>query len=200
VLDEIVQIRGDTRAAKRLLNRLLRKQGCRPRRMITDKLASYGAARRIVIPSVEYRQHKGLNNRAENAHVPFRKRERAMQGFRSWSALKRFVETFSAVRNLFVPPRSRRAALRRSDGCICGWPPRAAGCQSSCKSRCHEKGLARVRDNASARHALQGPDQKQERQQARRLAERRREIGLVRDATLRSHGAERHRRGEKCDH
>jgi putative transposase len=111
VLDEIVQVRRNTRAAKRLLKRLLHKQDCCPRRMVTDKLASYGAARRMVMPSVEHRQHKGLNNRAENAHVPLRKRERAMQGFRSWSGLQRFVDTFSAVRNLFVPPRSRRSAL-----------------------------------------------------------------------------------------
>jgi putative transposase len=111
VLDEIVQVRRNTRAAKRLLKRLLHKQGCCPRRMVTDKLASYGATRRMIMPSVEHRQHKGLNNRAENAHVPSRKRERAMQGFRSWIGLQRFVETFSAVRNLFVPPRSRRSAL-----------------------------------------------------------------------------------------
>lgn len=111
VLDEIVQICRDTRAAKRLLERLLRKQGCPPKRMITDKLGSYGAARRKIMPKVEHRQHKGLNNRAENSHVPIRKRERAMQGFRSWSGLQRFVETFSAVRNLFVPPRSHRSAI-----------------------------------------------------------------------------------------
>jgi putative transposase len=111
VLDEIVQIRRNARAAKRLLERLLRKQGCPPKRMITDKLGSYGAARRKIMPKVEHRQHKGLNNRAENSHVPIRKRERAMQGFRSWSALQKFVEIFSAVRNLFVPPRSHRSAF-----------------------------------------------------------------------------------------
>ena len=59
----------------------------------------------------EHRQHKGLNNRAENSHVPVRKRERMMQGFRSWSGLQQFVSTFSAVRNHFVPPRSQRSAL-----------------------------------------------------------------------------------------
>jgi putative transposase len=111
VLDEIVQIRRNTRAAKRFLDRLLRKQGCPPKRMITDKLGSYGPARRKVMPNVNHRQHKGLNNRAENSHVPLRKRERAMQGFRSWSGLQRFVETFSAVRNHFVPPHSRRSAI-----------------------------------------------------------------------------------------
>jgi putative transposase len=107
-----VQIRRSTRAAKRLLERLLRKQGCPPKRMVTDKLASYGAAGRKIMPTVQHRQHKGLDNRAENSHVPIRKRERAMQGFRSWSVLQRFVEIFSAVRNLFIPsPPSRRTAI-----------------------------------------------------------------------------------------
>ena len=110
VLDEIVQSRRNTKAAKRLLRRLLRKQGCPPRRMITDKLSSYAAAQRQVMPDVEHRSHKGLNNRAENSHLPFRRRERVMQGFRSPRYLQRFVSVFSAVRNLFVPPRSSRSA------------------------------------------------------------------------------------------
>ncbi len=111
VLDEIVQTRRDTKAAKRLLKRLLRKQGCPPRRMTTDKLGSYAAAQRQVMPDVEHRSHNGLNNRAENSHLPFRRRERVMQGFRSPGGLQRFTSVFSAVRNLFVPPRSRRSAL-----------------------------------------------------------------------------------------
>ncbi|MBB3020771.1 putative transposase [Microvirga lupini] len=111
VLDEILQSRRDTKAAKRLLRRLLKKQGCLPRRMITDKLGSYAAARRQIMPAVEHRSHKGLNNRAENSHLPLRRRERAMQGFRSPGGLQRFVSGFSAVRNLFVTPRSRRSAV-----------------------------------------------------------------------------------------
>jgi putative transposase len=111
VLDEIVQSRRDTKAATRLLKRLLKKQGCPPRRIITDKLGSYTAARRQIMPSVEHRAHKGLNNRAENSHVPLRKRERMMQGFRSVGGLQQYVSVFSAVRNLFVPPRTRRSAL-----------------------------------------------------------------------------------------
>jgi putative transposase len=83
VLDEIVQTRRNTKAARRLLIRLLKKQGVAPKRMVTDKLRSYGAAKRQVMPHVEHRSHKGLNNRAENSHLPFRKRERTRQGFRS---------------------------------------------------------------------------------------------------------------------
>ena len=78
VLDEIVQTRRDTKAAKRLLIRLMKKQGMAPKRIITDKLPSYGAPKRQVMPRVEHRSHKGLNNRAENSHVPLRKRERMM--------------------------------------------------------------------------------------------------------------------------
>src|SRR3954469_4494777 len=63
VLDVLVQSRRDKGAAKRLLRKLLKRQCRAPRVMITDKLASYGAAKREVMPGVEHRQHKGLNNR-----------------------------------------------------------------------------------------------------------------------------------------
>ncbi len=105
VLDEIVQARRDTQAARRLLVRLLKKQSLTPKRIVTDKLRSYGAAE--VMHAVEHRSHKGLNNRAENSHVPLRKRERMMQGFRSVGGLQRFISIFSALRNLFVP-RTRK--------------------------------------------------------------------------------------------
>jgi putative transposase len=111
VLDEVVQTRRNTKAAQRLLKRLLKKQGCPPRRIITDKLGSYAAAHCQIMPAVEHRSHKGLNNRAENSHLPLRRRERGMQGFRSPGGLQRFTSVFSTVRNLFVPPRSCRSAL-----------------------------------------------------------------------------------------
>jgi putative transposase len=111
VLDEIVQSRRDAQAATRVLKRLLKKQGFPPRRMITDKLGYYAAAWRQIMPAVEHRSHKGLNDRAENSHLPLRKRERAMQGFRLPRGPQRFMSVFSAVRNLFVPPRSHRSAL-----------------------------------------------------------------------------------------
>jgi len=77
VLDVLVQRRRDKQAAKRLLRKLLKKQMRPPRVMITDKLASYGAAKREIMPGIEHRQHKGLNNRAENSHQPARRRRRA---------------------------------------------------------------------------------------------------------------------------
>ena len=68
-LDEIVQIRRNAKAARRLLTRLPHKQGCRPKRGVNDKLGSYAAATRAVMPNVGSRSHKGLDNRAVNSHV-----------------------------------------------------------------------------------------------------------------------------------
>lgn len=113
MLDEMLQTRRYTKAARRLLTRLLRKQGKAPRRMITEKLGSYAAARRQVMPKVRHLSHKGLNNRAKNSHLPLRKRERTLQRFRSRAHGQRFVSVFSALCNLFVPPRSSQTALAR---------------------------------------------------------------------------------------
>src|ERR687889_743824 len=85
VLDVLVQSRRDKRAAKRLLRKLLKRQCRAPRVMVTDKLASYGAAKKELMPGVEHRRHKGLNNRAENSHQPTRRRERQMKRFKSAS-------------------------------------------------------------------------------------------------------------------
>ena len=83
VLDVLVQSRRNTKAAKHLMRKLLKGQGHSPRVMITDKLRSYGAAKREIMPGVEHRSHKGLNNRAENSHQSTRRRERIMKGFKS---------------------------------------------------------------------------------------------------------------------
>ena len=72
-----------------------------PRVMITDKLASYGAAKKEVMPSVEHRQHKGLNNRAENSHQPTRRRERQMKRFKSAGQAQRFLSAHDGINNLF---------------------------------------------------------------------------------------------------
>lgn len=113
VLDEILQTRRNTKAARRLLTRLLKQQGLRPMRMITDRLKSYGAARRKLGLSIRHLSHKGLNNRAENSHLSLRKRERVMQKFRSPGRCQRFVSVFYAIHNLFVPPASVTTALSR---------------------------------------------------------------------------------------
>lgn len=73
VLEVLVQNRRNTKAAKRFMRKLLSGQGCSPRVMVTDKLGSYGAANReIGVTTCDHRQHKGLNNRAENSHQPIR--------------------------------------------------------------------------------------------------------------------------------
>ena len=91
VLDVLVQSRRDAKAAKRLLRKLLKKQGRAPRVLVTDKLKSYAAAKRAIMPGVEHRQHKGLNNRAENSHQPTRRRERQMKRFKSPRQVQRFL-------------------------------------------------------------------------------------------------------------
>ena len=104
VLDVLVQSRRDKRAAKRLLRKLLKKQGRAPRVLITDKLASYSAAKADVMPSVEHRRHKGLNNRAENSHQPTRRRERQMKRFKSPGQAQRFLSAHDGINNLLPPP------------------------------------------------------------------------------------------------
>jgi putative transposase len=76
-----------------------------PRVMITDKLRSYGAAKREIMPGVEHRSHKGLNNRAENSHQPVRRREKIMKRFKSARHLQRFVSIHDPIANLFHIPR-----------------------------------------------------------------------------------------------
>ncbi|MCX5103034.1 IS6 family transposase [Streptomyces sp. NBC_00439] len=105
VLDILVQNRRDTAAARRFFRRLLKGIGAVPRVVVTDKLRSYGAAHREVIPSVEHRAHKGLNNRAENSHQPTRQRERAMKGFRSVGGAQQFLSVFSGISPHFRPRR-----------------------------------------------------------------------------------------------
>jgi putative transposase len=101
VLDVLVQSRRDKQAAKRLLRKLLQKQLRVPRVMITDKLASYGAAKREIMPGVEHRQHKRLNNRAENSYQPTRRRERQMKRFKSAGQAQRFLSAHDPINNLF---------------------------------------------------------------------------------------------------
>src|SRR4051795_8961258 len=113
VLDILVQSRRNAKAAQRLLRKLLKKQGIAPRVMITDKLASYAAAKRIVMPGVEHRQHKGLNNRAENSHQPTRRRERIMKRFKSAGQAQRFLSTHDQVANLFRCPGNTNVAEHR---------------------------------------------------------------------------------------
>jgi putative transposase len=101
VLDILVQDRRDKRAAKRFFRKLLKSLTYVPRVIITDQLKSYGVALREILPSVEHRQHRYLNNRAENSHQPTRQRERRMQGFKSPGHAQRFLSAYGPISQHF---------------------------------------------------------------------------------------------------
>jgi putative transposase len=110
VLAILVQRRRDKHAAKTCLRKLLKGCRCVPRVLITDRLKSYGAAKREILPGVEHRQHRYLNNRAENSHQPTRQRERRMQGFKSAGHAQRFLSAYGPIAQHFRPRRHRLSA------------------------------------------------------------------------------------------
>ncbi|MCA1705874.1 MAG: IS6 family transposase [Actinobacteria bacterium] len=105
VLDILVTSRRDAKAATRFFRKLLTGLRYVPRVLVTDKLASYPVAHRRLIPGVEHRRSKYLNNRAENSHQPTRARERAMRKFRSPGGAQRFLSAFSGISPHFRPRR-----------------------------------------------------------------------------------------------
>ena len=111
VLDVLVQSHRNKKAAKKFFRKLLKRLTYVPRVIITDKLKSYGAAKRDILPGVEHRQHRYLNNRAENSHQPTRQRERRMQGFKSPGHVQRFLAAYGLIAQHFRPRRHRLSAL-----------------------------------------------------------------------------------------
>jgi putative transposase len=105
ILDILVQRRRDKHAAKKFFRKLLKGLTYVPRVIITDQLKSYGAAKREILPGVEHRQHRYLNNRAENSHQPTRQRERRMQGFKSAGHAQRFLAAYGPIASHFRPRR-----------------------------------------------------------------------------------------------
>ena len=81
-----------------------------PRVIITDQLKSYGAAKRQLLPGVEHREHRYLNNRAENSHQPTRQREQRMQCFKSPGHAQRFLSAYGPIAQHFRPRRHRYSA------------------------------------------------------------------------------------------
>jgi putative transposase len=79
--------------------------------MITDKLRSYGAAKRDLVPGLEHRSHKGLNNPAEVSHKPTRRRERVMGRFKSSRHAQQFLSAHDQINVLFRPRRHRLTAI-----------------------------------------------------------------------------------------
>ena len=101
VLDILVQAKRDKDAALRLMRKLLKHQILLPTSIVTDRYRAYDAALRDLGLSRLHRRGKRLNNRAESSHVPIRRRERKMQGFRSAGSAQRFLSSHSAVYNTF---------------------------------------------------------------------------------------------------
>jgi len=101
VLNLLVQSRRDKGAALRLMRKLLRKQAFAPTSLVTDKLRSYGAARRALGLSARHEQGLRQNNRAENSHQPVRRRERTMQGFKSPGSAQRLLSMHASVHSTF---------------------------------------------------------------------------------------------------
>jgi putative transposase len=110
VLDILVQHQRNKKAAKKFFRKLLKGLRYVPRVLITDKLGSYGAAKREVLPSVEHRQHRYLNNRAENSHQPTRQRERRMGRFKSPGHAQRFLAAYGPITQHFRLRRHRLPA------------------------------------------------------------------------------------------
>jgi putative transposase len=120
VLDILVQSRRNKKAAKKFFKKLLKGLQYVPRVVITEKRKSYGAAKREMLPGVEHRQHRYLNNRAENSHQPTRQRERRMQGFKSPGHAQRFLSAYGPIaqhfrprRHLFSAPEYRQEIKKR---------------------------------------------------------------------------------------
>ncbi len=114
VIDILLQPCRDRRAAARFFRKLLKGQGGVPRRMVTDKLRSYAAAHRTIMPSVAHDTSQYANNRAEVSHEPTRLRERGMRRFKSMAQAQRFLSVHGIIHNLFrVGRHLLRAANHR---------------------------------------------------------------------------------------
>jgi hypothetical protein len=118
VLDILVQQRRDQYAAETFLRRVIATTRSEPRVVITHKLSSYRPALRRVLPSVDHRRHKGLNNRAENSHQPTRQRERLMRRFKSPEHAQSFLGPLGGPA---TTSESDATALRPALGANCLW-------------------------------------------------------------------------------
>jgi putative transposase len=104
VLESYVTKRRDRKAALKFLRKSMKRHG-RPEVLVTDKLRSYGAAMKVIGNADRQETGRWLNNRAENSHLPFRRRERAMLRFRQMRSLQKFVAIHGSVHNHFNPER-----------------------------------------------------------------------------------------------
>ena len=110
VIDILLQPRRDRHAAARFFRKLLKRSGRVPHRLVTDRLGSYRAAQRTIMPSVVHDTTRHAQNRVEVSHQPTRRRERHMQRFKSVAHAQRFLAVHDVVRNLFTVGRHRLRA------------------------------------------------------------------------------------------
>ena len=143
------------KAAAKFLKRIMKKYG-RPRKIVTDGLRAYSAAMREVGNADRQEVGRGLNNRAENSHQPFRRRERAMQRFRSMKTLQKFSSVHAQVHNHFHHERhliTRQVYKQRR------WPSGAPS-RLECRLRVgvlrHALTTCRYSDKAASRLAAPG--------------------------------------------
>ena len=100
VLEVFVTKRRDRRAALNFLKRTMKRYG-RPRSIVTDRLRSYRSAMKVIGNAADQKCGRWLNNRAENSHQPFRRRERAMAKFRGMKTLQKFAAAHASIHNHF---------------------------------------------------------------------------------------------------
>ena len=105
MLDFLVQPKRNTKAAKKLMIKLLKRQGFAPSRIVTDKLRSYAAAFRSLGLTATHDRGRRANNRAENSHQPVRRREHKQQRFKSAGSAQRFLAVHAATYNTFYHQR-----------------------------------------------------------------------------------------------
>jgi putative transposase len=115
VVDVFLQAKRDGAAAKRFFKRPLRSHGGEPRKIVTDKLRSYGVAHREVISEAIHDNARYANNRAEQSHEATRVRERGMRRFKSTGQAQRFLGAHAAVSNLFNLGRHKVGAQHYRD-------------------------------------------------------------------------------------
>ena len=123
VLEAVVTTKRDKPAALKLLKRIMKKYGS-PCRVVTDGCGAYSAAMKEIGAADRHEVGRRLNNRAENSHQPFRRRERAMQRFRSLKTLQKFSSVHSQVHNHFNQERhlvTRQAYKQRRSAALAEW-------------------------------------------------------------------------------
>ena len=128
VLETVVTAKRDKAAALKFIKRIMRKDG-RPNSIVTDGLCSYSAAMSEIGASDRQEVGRRLNNRAENSHQPFRRRERAMQRFRSAKTLQMFSSVHAQVHNHFNQERHlvrREVYKQRRSAALAEWRAIAA--------------------------------------------------------------------------